>query len=680
MKKQLQTLFLLLMGFGVAAQQYYQLPAINAGVNPKGLNTDIEEPSGALTPLGWTVILASTATDAWSPDQTIPFSFDFNGTPETAYKVSNTGVLTFDVGATTVPANPNGGIPNSVIPNKSVLVWGLNISGANDAILSKTFGTAPNRQHWVIFASASATSIGTGFTYWSIVLEEGSNSIYIVDQRTASNPAGGNVSLTAGIQIDGATAIAVSGTPSLVSQTTGASDASDNTFYEFIYGTQPDYDLSLESYDIDNGYGLNQLISGDLTVQNRGTMAVSSFDINYSINGGATVTSTVNRSVSTGDFNTASESTYTPTAAGNYNMKIWVSNINGNPDEVSSNDTLDLTFFAAATVARNVLAEEFSSSTCPPCKTWNDNVYNAALANYNQMGNELVIKYQVPIPTPGDPSRNADSDDRRSYYGVNAAPTMLVNGIEPNYDGIATWTDAANAYAAAEAAGLAKAAFVDITTTAELNGQGPVSTVTINATITPNIDMSGGDYRAQVVVLQKAYTFNGATNGDFNYKHVMRKMLPDADGTTLTVAAGASQSITESFTFDVGNVAMGNFNLWNNDIEVIVFVENTNTQTISNAKQASVTTIGLNESEVLTGVKVFPNPASGVVHVSIENEDVQKMDVSIVNAIGQQVFSGSYTEGQRLISIPTDKYDAGVYIINLKGGNKVATQRLVITD
>jgi hypothetical protein len=164
MKKLLQTLSFALIG-ATAFGQYYQLPAVGAGTNPGGLNTDIEEPSGALTPLGWSVILSSTTTDAWSTTQTIPFAFNFNGSAETSYKVSNTGVLTFDVAATTVPANPNGGLPNSSVPNKSVLVWGLNLSGANDAAVSKTFGTAPNRQHWITYASASATTIGTGYTY-----------------------------------------------------------------------------------------------------------------------------------------------------------------------------------------------------------------------------------------------------------------------------------------------------------------------------------------------------------------------------------------------------------------------------------------------------------------------------------------------------------------------------------
>ena len=86
------------------------------------------------------------------------------------------------------------------------MVWGLQGTGSNDNIVTKTFGTAGGRQHWVFFSSYTAGS----WSYWSIVMEEGTDNIYIVDQRhsTAANPQ-----ITAGIQIDGSTATMVAGSP-----------------------------------------------------------------------------------------------------------------------------------------------------------------------------------------------------------------------------------------------------------------------------------------------------------------------------------------------------------------------------------------------------------------------------------------------------------------------------------
>ncbi|MBL0071768.1 MAG: hypothetical protein IPP34_08130 [Bacteroidetes bacterium] len=75
-------------------------------------------------------------------------------------------------------------LPSALIPDNSVCVWGLQATGANDNIVVKTFGTAPNRQYWIFFTSYSIPGNTAGWTYWSIVLEETSNKIYLVDQRT----------------------------------------------------------------------------------------------------------------------------------------------------------------------------------------------------------------------------------------------------------------------------------------------------------------------------------------------------------------------------------------------------------------------------------------------------------------------------------------------------------------
>ena len=62
----------------------------NAG-NPLGLNTDADASTA-----GWTAIHAGTlSANAWSPAQTIPFAFQFYGSPVTQYKVSANGLLTF---------------------------------------------------------------------------------------------------------------------------------------------------------------------------------------------------------------------------------------------------------------------------------------------------------------------------------------------------------------------------------------------------------------------------------------------------------------------------------------------------------------------------------------------------------------------------------------------------------
>ena len=203
--------------------QYYYIPASTPG-NPGGLNTDNEYPSGSGLPAGWSVILGpSNSSPTWSTVESIGFPFNFNGNSVTQYKVSSTGVLTFSTGASNVPSPTNAALPDPGIPDNSIMVWGLQGTGSNDNIVTKTFGTAGGRQHWVFFSSYTAGS----WSYWSIVMEEGTDNIYIVDQRhsTAANPQ-----ITAGIQIDGSTATMVAGSPTLSNVAGADATPADNHY------------------------------------------------------------------------------------------------------------------------------------------------------------------------------------------------------------------------------------------------------------------------------------------------------------------------------------------------------------------------------------------------------------------------------------------------------------------
>lgn len=107
--------------------------------------------------------------------------------------------------------------------------------------MTKTFGTAPNRQHWIWFNFFKDANISDGWTYWGVVLEETTNKIYIVDMKTLCVTSGqlcnNNVKISAGIQVDGATATSVAGSPNLgaLQITSNIFDASDNSYYEFIF-------------------------------------------------------------------------------------------------------------------------------------------------------------------------------------------------------------------------------------------------------------------------------------------------------------------------------------------------------------------------------------------------------------------------------------------------------------
>jgi len=270
-----------------AFSQYYINTYNPAGMNPGGLNTDAEQPFGAAGVTaadGYSqLIAASTSTPAlqWSANQTIPFAFSFNGTAETQFKVSNSGILTFSTAAAAIPSTTNASIPNVEIPDKSVMIWGLSQGSGNDAVLMKTHGTAPNRQLWINFASySSPESAGQQWTYWGIVLEETTNNIYIADLRTFQT----SLSLTLGVQVDVTTAYEITGAPATTSFVTNggnASDPTDNVYYEFIQGNRPTEDIQLTNIDIPASVDASSAVTINGTIVNKGSANLTSFDVSW---------------------------------------------------------------------------------------------------------------------------------------------------------------------------------------------------------------------------------------------------------------------------------------------------------------------------------------------------------------------------------------------------------------
>ena len=169
-----------------------------------------------------------------------------------------------------------------------------------------------------MFSSFSGTGTsGSHWTYWSVVLEESTNNIYIVDQRTANFTG----SLNLGIRVSGAVIDSLNG---VSSQSTNAPDRSDNTHYTFIQGVQPDYEMGAVSFNVSPYLGLN---TAPYTIEanfvNNGAQTLSSATFNYTIDGGTPVTSSLsNLNIASGSTGTLSSGTnWNPSATGTYEVK-----------------------------------------------------------------------------------------------------------------------------------------------------------------------------------------------------------------------------------------------------------------------------------------------------------------------------------------------------------------------
>ncbi len=672
------TLFVMISLFSSA--QYYYLPYLNAGQNPGGINTDPEASVGNGLPTDWTVILGpSQATPAWSPQQTLPFAFQFDGAAVTTYRVSSSGVLSFNATVGTAPSYTNASLPDASIPDKSVCIWGLAGIGTNDNIVIKTFGTAPNRQLWIQFNSYSQSGwTASDYTYWSFVLEETTNRIYVVDQRTLATTS---LTLTVGVQINSTTAIMVTGSPNLANVAGSNLSALDNTYYEFIRGTQSTYDIATRSLVMSNTLLLSQApyqITGSL--QNAGTTTVNSFTLNYKINNGTPVSTNITGQniTSLSNYTYTHPQSWTPSGVGNYTIKVWASNINGNPDQNPANDTVTKRVTVVNTsLQRLVLHESFTSSTCGPCVAGNTNLRNIFNANPNKY---TCVKYQMSWPGNGDPYYTAEGGVRRNVYGVNSVPNLQVDGGLNLNTSSYNQTQFNTAYA--------KPAFMGITGTFSVVGQ----TVTIHSVINPitNIYSNGV---LHVAIIENNTHNNVGGNGETSFDYVMKKMVPDANGTNLGVVTNGVP-VTNDFVYTF----QGNYRLPANalspinhliehsveefwDLNVLVWVQDRLTNEVYQTAWLTKL-VGIDNKDASEGfISIFPNPTSNIAYLQYLLKENAKVKIEAYNTMGQKMLTddkGMVNSGPQNTELNTTKLANGIYLVKLNINNKTYIEKISV--
>ncbi len=326
------------------------------------------------------------------------------------------------------------------------------------------------------------------------------------------------------------------------------------------------------------------------TLINLGTETVSSFDLNYSVDGGAPVTQ-VFSGVSIpfgGEYNFSHSTGFTPSAAGDYEITAYASNINGGADAVPANDEAStiITVFENA-VQRVPLFEVFTSSTCPPCTPGNENFHS--IVDPKPEEEFVSIKYQQDFPGTGDPYATFDAVDRRGFYGINSVPRMEIDG---------GWDGNANSFSQAlYADAIAKPAFTFLHATYSVD----VATQTVDFDIEalPIIDYPAGNYRLQIAIIENLTTQNVKTNGETEFYQVLKKMYLDENGITVTLDNLTTSTFSSEYTFQ------GNFRLPSNgqaanridhatehsveefsDLRVVVWLEEADTKEVLQAFNA----------------------------------------------------------------------------------------------
>ncbi len=343
------SIFILFGSFSTKAQTstYYTVSGPTRGSGPL-LNT---EPIGSQTV--WNVIHSPIAyggasVNSWSSAQSIGFPFSFYGSPATHFCVSKNYLLTFDttVAGTTVNSSittDNTALPNANLPDHTIAYfWGGFGNpppiGIDNTVQMKIFGTTPNRQLWIRNYSYEFEAQDWSFNF--VVLEETTHKIYVVIGTCSYQGVG---SYTVGVQLNSTTAVQHPNSPNISSINGSFSIPwSSVSYYEFTPRLLVNDDAGILSLDAPTSLLSPGSQSVQVSIKNYGINNLDSVKVNWSADGitqtshswtGSLALGAVAAAVNIGSYNFT---------LGNPILKIWTSNPNGNPDNDTSNDTLEV--------------------------------------------------------------------------------------------------------------------------------------------------------------------------------------------------------------------------------------------------------------------------------------------------------------------------------------------------
>ena len=331
-----------LLSFMANAQYTYD----NLGPDPYSSSNFLFTGSG-FTTTGFSNIHAYNAGgtgNTWSSVQTLPFAFDFFGTPVTHFIVSKNYLVSFDTSRAGLPVNAglndNTALPNAGLPDNTISIFWDNFAngsaslGTNDNVWTGVFGTAPNRQFYVKYYSYETG--GRSFSYGHLVLEEGTNNIYMIDNYMGGT--GG--SMTIGVQKDTATAVQVAGSPN-ISPIVTTSSWTALEYYTFSPRLLSPNEAGISSVDAPSQPFAPGMQTVTATLTNHGTAALTSANIDWSANGVAQTGTTFSGSLAPNATTSINLGMYNFT--GVTNLSVWSSLPNGVADPYTANDTTMVT-------------------------------------------------------------------------------------------------------------------------------------------------------------------------------------------------------------------------------------------------------------------------------------------------------------------------------------------------
>ena len=297
---------------------------------------------------------------------------------------------------------------------------------------------------------------------------------------------------------------------------------------------------------------------------------------------------------------------------------------------------------------RTTLVEEFTQASCGPCADQNP-AFNAMLVNNES--NVVSIKYQTSWPgtDPMNAHNPTEVATRVTYYGVDGVPTAFVDGdiVADDcgaYDGAPACLSQSELGSAA-----ALSAPFSLNLSHSLSADFDSVYITANINCTQNVS---GELVFHLVMVERTITFTTApgSNGETEFYNVMKKMYPDANGTT--IASSWVNGATQTLTFGVP-VPSYMYNLA--QMAFVGFIQDNNNRTVHQAgislpvtMAASMGDISMSAISMITAVSCNDTIKPKITFKNAGTQALTSVTFEALldgNLVASQNFSGNINAG-----------------------------------
>ncbi len=325
-----------------------------------------------------------------------------------------------------------------------------------------------------------------------------------------------------------------------------------------------------------------------------------------------------------------------------------------------------LTIAGHATKAQSqrfCIVEHYTQASCGPCAQANPGFQTLMTSNASKV---IGIRYQVSWPGT-DPMNAQDASEiatRTNYYSINGVPDEYMDGTINNVTSSTINTE----YAVVS----------PYTITLHHSFNAANDSIFISAVITATQAFTAtGALKLQVAMLEKQITFTNApgSNGEKVFYNVLRKMYPNASGTTLpgTWTVGQSQTVTLK-----GKIPT--YIYQKSQIATVAWIQDDGNKKIKQAAYSpTANTTGIDEVNIDYSAVAYPNPSNGVFNASFESSKPDNYSVKIINTLGQVVYQEALSNFSGIYSkqIDISAHGSGVYLFVISNGKNESIKKLI---